>query len=131
MYTFYNHQGTCDLATAAGKATLQGINISDGYIIERLFQNGEKNRQSLYPFIFPFSDLFCLSLIKARKAQTGAPSLSPQIPPLISSTPENIRERLVTMRENVLAADATSFELSEVPEVSSEISPEIRQIVQR
>lgn len=155
LYIFYNSQTTLELAAARGVRHLQGINIADGYEIERLvlFAKGRKlqtrNRSvgTISPLLESLSSLFCPEVIYPTQPSAfagssvsfavsqddrGRPFVGIPIPP----DPHTVRDRLVQIskatrvRTDFDEASVGTREKPGVPEVSYSIPEEIEELLE-
>lgn len=154
LYIFYHSSHTCELARGSGNSTIAGVNIVDGFAIERLVKTATTRRLRtinkslgvISPMFAPLSDLFCPPTIvpvppfafAANAASTplyfssaqGHRVLGFPIPP----TPSDIRDRLFRLREVTSALDDKAIgEISEtrpeIPQPSETIPEDVQQIL--
>jgi hypothetical protein len=153
LYIFYHPAQTCALARKAGMIHVAGVNLADGYVIERLvkaaktraFRTSNKSLRVIAPHLFPMSDLFCpptllragpfalapgmfpMPVYTAREA--GRPVFGVPIPP----TPQNVRNRLAERRgTDIEATGGTQIDgLPEVPAVAESIPDDVQAILRR
>lgn len=155
LYIFYHSGWTCDLARSSGVHDVAGVNIADGFVIERLVKSAttrrlrtrNKNLRTIKPSLFPLSTLFCpISLFPVSPLARadglppfpmyagrlgGRPTMGFAIPP----SPDEIRARLDKMRERFQIAavapfDAEAdFKLPDIPRVSNSIPDDVQEIL--
>lgn len=129
LYAFYNQDRSCRLARADGIGNVAGVNLADGFEIERrvLAATTRPLRQTtqklgaLQPLLFFLSDLFCpprIVPISRAAIPSGAPPMvfspgdgAPTFGFIMPPRPEDIRQRLVELlrrtRDQVSRSDGS------------------------
>jgi len=160
LYLFYHPQSTIDLARNRGKQKIEGVNVADGYEIERLVKGAKGRRlrtqnrslKTIAPLLSPLSSLFCPSsalpmspaayvgrrptLLLVQNLD-GRPYLGIPIPP----DPVTIRDRVAIIREAReasldkvagahIASDDAYTDWPEVPQVSNVIPKDIEEVLE-
>lgn len=130
LYAFYNPQRACDLCHAANISSIAGVNLADGYIIERLvvtarnrtLRTRNKNLKTLHPLLHPLSDLFCPRR-PTRRFRFGRPPRPNDVYRCLTNWRGQLNEISGDLKE--LAED-----LPEVPPVDKQIPPEIMTAIE-
>ncbi|MBU0583095.1 MAG: hypothetical protein KKB66_11335 [Alphaproteobacteria bacterium] len=146
LYILYHPAHTCALARKDGVTDVAGVNLVDGYVIERLvkaaknraLRTSNKSLRVIAPHIFPLSDIFCPPTILPAGPVAFAPGSFPgpfyalsaggrrvigiAIPP----TPSDVRNRLAGRRGAQNVKDAPA-----VTEIASEIPDDVQAILGR
>ncbi|WP_163874516.1 DUF6615 family protein [Rhizobium laguerreae] len=153
LYIFYNAETTIALARSKGVRNLAGVNLADGYEVERLVLAAKgrtlrtRNRSvgTIWPLLEPLSSLFCppsvypmppmsysgdtMSFVISRD-EDGRPVAGTPLPP----DPITVRERIVSIAEasrNQSGSRQTVSKVSRVPEVSHSIPEDIQEVIER
>lgn len=156
LYIFYNTAHTCELARSSGNALISGINLADGFIIERLvkaattraLRTSNKSLRVIAPYLAPLFALFCPSTIKPVSIMGFHPSTA--LPPMylgisegrpvmgfpMPPTPIEVRNRIRALRAATSpgsSGDAAKegSSLPDVPEVSNNIPYELQVALER
>lgn len=157
LYIFYNSASTVDLARSGGCHQIEGVNIADGFEIERLvisakgraLRTGNRSLKAISPLFAPLTSLLCPATIlpitpMAYSGRTmplaiaqgvgGRPVLGTLTPP----DPQTIRDRIARIRQGVADGMAASLQdskspvdLPEVPAVADNIPDEIQILLER
>lgn len=155
LYIFYNHANAYTLCRAEGVRNVQGVNLSDGFLMEaaiklktsKQWQREVKTLGALCPFMFFLSDIFCpetavplgpmafspkkFSMPLVMSFGGGPPTLGRPIPP----RPRDVRQRLADTRQRLISAHEELPELKEVlppiPEVGNSIPESIQSLMNR
>lgn len=152
LYIFYHAARTCDLARASGSRRIAGVNLVDGFLIERLvkaatnrrLRTSNKSLRRIAPSLIPLSVLFCPPTI----ATTGPFAFAPAtlgLPMYISRaggrsvigfpippSPGEIRARLVEMRSLLWSADGAGSVAQignpppEIPDIANHIPDDVQ-----
>lgn len=153
LYILYHPAQTCALARVDGITHIAGVNLADGYIIERLvktamtqkLRTNNKSLRVIAPYLFPLTHLFCpltvlpigpfadvtgrfpMPIYTVR--ESGRPVFGVAIPP----TPQDVRHRLVDRRRAVAetVGRAQIDGLPEVPAVADSIPNDVQAILHR
>ncbi|MCO5081819.1 MAG: hypothetical protein M9955_09205 [Rhizobiaceae bacterium] len=145
LYILYHPAHTCMLARKDRVSKVAGVNLVDGYLIERLvkaastrpLRTSNKSLRVISPHIFPLSDIFCPPTILPVPPFALAPGSPPgpiyavtsggrraigfAIPP----TPIEVRNRLAERLQGGVE-DAPP-----VPEISQSIPDDVRAMIPR
>ncbi|WIG49932.1 MAG: hypothetical protein OJF48_000849 [Afipia sp.] len=139
LYVFYHPGHTCELAAKAGFSSVSGVNLADGFVIEKLVKTNKKRSGNnslgkIQPHLFPLSSLFCpenlvlldpmayfsSSVVVLNRNGIGVP-----IPP----SPDVIRDRLIQIRRQSSSSELILGEL-DIPEISEVIPREIMDLIE-
>ena len=156
LYIFYHAASTCEMARRSGNTLVAGINIADGFVIERLvkaattrtLRTRNKSLGVIAPKLAPLSTLLCPATIAPLPPFALAPEVvsSPMyfgmsegrrvlgvaMPP----TPVSVRARIFDLRAAALPETADLAEqpdgvLPDVPEVSDRIPDDVQEVLNR
>lgn len=154
LYAFYHSAQTCSSAHRAGSIHVAGVNLADGYQIERLVKTAttralrirNKSLGAIAPHLFHLSDLFCPSTL----LQMGPFGLAADFPRMvyimpsgrqrglgfpIPPTPQQVRDRLSEIRRGgvkIMAEDSEPISgMLEVPAVATSIPEDVRTVLHR
>jgi hypothetical protein len=156
FYIFYHSAHTCALARRAGDTVISGINIADGFVVERLakaattraLRISNKSLRVIAPKLSPLSALFCPPTILPAPPFAFAPSgISPPmylsvgaggrglgfaLPP----TPDEVRTRVARLRaaaSSTPIADAQRDDggLPDVPGIGRRIPDDVQAVLNR
>lgn len=156
LYIFYHAAGTCEMARRSGNTSIAGVNIADGFVIERLvkaattrtLRTSNKSLRVIAPKLAPLSALFCPAMIAPVPPFAFAPGavsspmylsvsagrrvLGVAMPP----TPAGVRARVLDLRAAALLESADLAEqpgdtLPDVPEVSDRIPDDVQDVLNR
>ena len=155
LYILYHAAHTCDLARQAGNRAISGINVADGFAIERLvkiattraLRTSNKSLRVIAPKLSPLSALFCPSTIVPASpfafapsgistpiylsVVAGRPGLGFPLPP----TPTEVRTRILKVRARasppIAAAERDGTDLPDVPEVAARIPDDVQAVLNR
>ncbi|MAY75404.1 MAG: hypothetical protein CMJ31_11940 [Phycisphaerae bacterium] len=156
LYIFYHAAHTCEMARRSGNTLIAGINIADGFVIEKLvkaattrtLRTSNKSLRVIAPKLAPLSTLFCPATIAPVSPFALAPGaasspmyfgvsagrrvLGIAMPP----TPASVRARVLDLREAALSESANLAEqsggaLPDVPEVSERIPDDVQAVLNR
>lgn len=146
LYIFYHATRTCELARHSGNALIAGINIGDGFMIERLvkaattrsLRTRNKSLGVIAPKLASLSALFCPSTIAPVQPFAFAPGptslpmylgvsagrrvLGIPVPP----TPADVRTRILD-----LAATSSESGSPDVPEVSNHVPDDVQAVLSK
>nr|WP_143034422.1 DUF6615 family protein [Nitrosospira multiformis] len=153
LYIFYHATRTCELARRSGNALIAGINIGDGFMIERLVKTAttrsirtrNKSLGAIAPKLAPLSALFCPPTITPVPPFAFAPSLV-SLPMYLGvsagrrvlgipmpPTPVDIRTRILDLAaissENGYIAGHIDRVSPNVPEVSDRIPDDVQVVL--
>lgn len=141
LYIFYHPSHTCELAAKAGFSSVLGVNLADGFVIEKFVKTNKKRSGNnslgkIQPHLFPLSSLFCpenfvplgpmaYSGSGSRLVVLNRNGIGVPIPP----NPAAIRNRLIEVRRESMSSELVSAE-PDVPEVSDVIPREIIDLIE-
>lgn len=148
LYAFYNAGVTRALAEFGGQENVQGVSLADGYAIEQVVRGAttgapgygvkthNKRVGAIAPYLRPFSALFCPSRVQQLPPFAFAPRNAAEFF-LVSSaegigvpmppTPDDVRERVVTMQDEAIGqADG---DLPPVPVVADRIPEDVQELL--
>lgn len=153
LYILYHPVQTCSSACMAGSAHVVGVNLADGYRIERLVKTAttralrtrNKSLGTIAPHLFLLSDLFCPSTL----LQMGPFGLAAGFPRMvyimtsgrqrglagfpIPPTPQQVRDRLSEVRRGSIKTAAEDSEqissMPEVPAIATAIPEDVRAVL--
>jgi hypothetical protein len=148
LYVLYHPAHTCGLARAGGITHLMGVNLVDGFVIERMvkaarnrtLRTHNKSLRAIVPHMLLLSELFCPMTLVPVGPRAFAPSASSQPFPLYSSpdgasvgfavppTPTEVRNRIAELRREAVEAFGAPFfqSIPEIPAVAHEIPEDVR-----
>lgn len=148
LYVFYHAAHTCELTRHSGNGVIAGINIADGFVVERLvkaantrtLRTRNKSLRVIAPNLAPLSALFCppsimpmppLALAPGafagplyRGVSAGRRVVGLPMPP----TPLQVRARISELRE---ASPSEGGDLPDVPNVLDQIPDEVQEVLNR
>ncbi|WP_420712665.1 DUF6615 family protein [Ancylobacter sp. SL191] len=153
LYILYHPAQTCALVQKYGSTLLSGVNLADGFVIEKLvkaantraLRTRNKSLKAIAPHLFSLTDLFCPPTVcpvgpvafapgmfpipMYVSTATGRPVLGVPIPP----TPRDIRDRIANRRKGDLAwtSEMQDTTVPEVPRVSETIPDDVKAIIAR
>lgn len=151
LYIFYHPKHSCLSAQNAGYASVSGVNIASGYLIEKLavtattrkLRTANKSLGKIAPSLFPLTSLFCPATIIpagifAFTPRTRAMPLYVErvggksvigfpLPP----TPRDVRDRLAKMHSSIAETyqDLFSGIPDDIPQIGRSIPQEIQAII--
>jgi|GEM_PF-3444677 hypothetical protein len=156
LYIFYHAAHTCGLARRSGSTVIDGINIADGFAIERLvkaattrtLRTRNKSLRVIAPKLAPLSALFCPPTIIPVPPFAFAPSgASPPMYLGVSAgrrvlgfsmppTPGDVRARILDLRAATLLpradpAGQVGGVLPDIPDVADSIPGDVQAILNR
>lgn len=156
LYIFYHAARTCEMARCSGNTSIAGVNIADGFAIERLvkaattraLRTSNKSLRVIAPKLAPLSALFCPATIAPLPASAFAPGAvsSPMylgvsagrrvLGVAMAPTPVSVRARVLDLRSAALPESAGPAEqpdgtLRDVPEVSDRIPDDVQDVLNR
>jgi hypothetical protein len=145
LYAFYHRAALCTLARSA-VPNITGVNLADGFHIASLVRNAStsslriqnKSVGKISAQFFLLAELFCPSI----PATVGPFAFSSKHTGLLRlmvegalrgvfmpTRPEEVRERLIGVR-NRSASELGLADIPSVPELSSEIPPDTRRLIE-
>jgi hypothetical protein len=158
LYMFYNAEKTCTLARSAGISLIEGVNLTDGYLIEQLTLAASSSSRAslrlgnLHRYFFNLRDLFCPSNIfplpimnfysedgaqipMALSFSQGRPTLGIPFPP----RPEDIRTRLLQYKArvaqeippNVSIQGDENPDWTQIPSIMNSIPQDVMEAMER
>lgn len=153
LYILYHPAHTCELARKDGVTGVAGVNLVDGYLIERLvkaannraLRTSNKSLRVIAPHIFPLSEIFCPPTILPAgpfafstggfpgpfyaSATEGRPVVGIAIPP----TPSDVRNRLAERRNAQVFRSrmAKDLDVPAVPEIANSIPEDVQSTLRR
>lgn len=141
LYLFYNPGRACELARAAGVFNVNGVSVSDGFLIEKFVVNRlPHNLKRLAPHMNPLSVLFCPEAIQDPAV---APGRRDVIGPLfffpdgragiaVPPGPGEARERFAKVFPRSVDIEGIDGpDLDSVPEVAEGIPDYIKSSIER
>jgi hypothetical protein len=152
LYLFYHPEHTCSLATNDGCSSVSGVNVADGFAIERLvaasstraLRTSNKSVGRIEPLLTPLSSLFCPEAVVPLDPQaidfvpgatgnsqiTKTPGRLPRLWQSMPPTPTEIRKRLLSLPSWLSEENELAIANSQpIPDVSREIPLEVKRVI--